>query len=151
MPGGLVVLAARDGVGRVLLGDDALLGVVRVLVTLAVAQPRGAPVAGIAEVGGHRAALARPDVLPGRVDRFDHGVGLRCQGQVDGGAGAGGVGAGGGLTRAGGGRTTRPAGPAAPATPSADGSAIPTSSLACTMIRLAMNRGSSPASIILAR
>ncbi len=40
---------------------------------------------------------------------------------------------------------------AATAVCSAVGSAIPTSSLACTMSRLAMKRGSSPAAIILAR
>ena len=55
------------------------------------------------------------------------------------------------LIRASGRPTNSTACAAATATGSADGSAIPMSSLACTISRRAMNRGSSPASIIRAR
>ena len=55
------------------------------------------------------------------------------------------------LIRASGSPTNSTACAAATAVSSAVGSAMPTSSLACTMRRLAMNRGSSPASIIRAR
>src|SRR5262249_15548667 len=170
------VLAPADRVGRVLLRDDAVGEVMRVLVTLTVADPGSSAVAGVPQMGGHRPGQPGPDVGGCRVDRLDHRVRLGRQRQVDRrlgrvaragpraaagllawitrlhwGPGAGWFVAWARWIRAPASPTTPTACAAATATPSADGSAIPTSSLACTISRLAMKRGSSPASIILAR
>src|ERR1700733_8557893 len=85
--GWLVVPAAGHLVRRVLLGHDALVHVVRVLVILAVTEARGPGVVRVAQVRGHRAGQAGPDVLPGGADGPDSRVGFGREGQVDGGLG----------------------------------------------------------------
>src|SRR5215470_18554180 len=69
VPGGLVVLTVGHGVGGVLLRDDALVVIVRVLVSLPVAQPRRPRVGGVAQMGGYRSREPGPHVLGGGADR----------------------------------------------------------------------------------
>src|SRR5690606_24684689 len=58
----------------VLLGDQAVLVIVRVTVALAVAQIGGPRVVRVAQVGRDLPGHTAPDVGAGLVDRFDHGV-----------------------------------------------------------------------------
>src|SRR5216684_6964479 len=74
--GWLIVPAPDHLIRRVLLRDDALLDIMRVLVVLAMAEARGARVVGIAQVRGHWAGQPGADVLPGRPDSLHHRVGL---------------------------------------------------------------------------
>src|SRR5690606_36564039 len=53
VPRGLVVAPVADLFGRVVLADEAVLEVVRVLVAAALAELGGARVVGVAQVGGH--------------------------------------------------------------------------------------------------
>ena len=85
--GGLVVARVGDHVGGVLLLGDAERLVVAVGVGLPVADLLRARVVGVAQVRRHRPDLAGADVGAGGVDRLDHGVGLRRDGQRDRGLG----------------------------------------------------------------
>src|SRR5215813_9130752 len=58
MPGWLVVMVSGRRVWQVLLLDNALGEVMRVLVALAMSQPRGPAVARIPQMGRHRTGMA---------------------------------------------------------------------------------------------
>src|SRR5690606_36535067 len=81
--GGLVVAAVADLLGRVLLADEAVVEVVRVLVAVAVAELGRAGVVGVAQVRGDLADEAAPHVADGGADGLHHGVGLGRQRAVD--------------------------------------------------------------------
>src|SRR5580658_576158 len=83
MLGRLVVGAVRHRVRSVTLRDDAVVEVVRVSVAFTVpdlARPR---IVRVAQVRGHSAKQAGPDVGVGRADRLDDRVGLGRQRDMD--------------------------------------------------------------------
>src|SRR5918995_743349 len=84
---GPVVHAGLDVVGPVLLGHPPRRRVVRVHVTLPVAELAGARVTGVPQVDGNRAGGAGAHVLDGGADPCDHGVGLGGEREVDDGLG----------------------------------------------------------------
>src|SRR5664280_2580281 len=59
---------------QIILDDEMLRVVVRVLVALAVAEPLGAVVAGIAQVFGHGQGASGLNVLQRRIDGYDGAV-----------------------------------------------------------------------------